>query len=166
MQIIDIIPVGMPIGTVLGYTGVVAALPFGWFVMDGNNGTVNIGVNQLIKGASNQGDIGNNVGNSTSGTSSSHSHTVSTNNTNISSSTYPSHTHGWTANQGNADPDGAGDRISAGNSQSYPRQTAISSQGITAHRHGTSNGTSSKSGHSHSITDVQYKKMTLIQRVA
>ena len=76
---------GVPSGVITMWSGSASAIPSGWNLCDGNNGTPNL-VGKFIKGGSTAGTTGGS-------TSHSHSHTLSAGAHTLSTAQMPSHSH-------------------------------------------------------------------------
>ena len=96
---------GVPSGVISMWSGSAAAIPSGWNLCDGTNGTPNL-IGKFIKSASTAGGTG---GSNTH----SHSHTLSAGAHTLSTSQMPSHNHGITTLSGNPAMGGVGRTNSA-----------------------------------------------------
>lgn len=76
---------GVPAGVIVTWSGLASAIPSGWNLCDGTNGTPNL-VGKFIKAGSTAGTTGGS-------SSHSHSHTLSAGSHTLSTSQMPSHTH-------------------------------------------------------------------------
>jgi len=124
----------LPIGVILPYVGLVADIPTGWALCDGQNGTVDMR-NKFVMGGDHAA-IGNTGGANEVTPSGSVSVSASVNNHTLSQSQMPSHNHNI---------DGHTDYVSSQQYRNYPRKTYT----------GISVGTGSAGGsgsHSHGIT--------------
>jgi hypothetical protein len=146
--------------------GTIATIPTGWVLCNGSNGTPNLS-NKILVGTDNFANNNTNKGSGTGITlsgsgASSHNHTVGPQS---KSRAEWSHSHGWRGYLGDGYPDGAGDSISAGNSQSYTRQSqAIYEGGGGSHNHGTATVGTSGSNHTHTA-NPQLIQLLAIMRV-
>jgi hypothetical protein len=166
MQILTPATAGdFPIGSIVPFMGTALQIPTGWQVCDGSNGTVDMSGEHYL-GATTSNNVGSISGVTTSSINPNHTHKATVENTNISSATFPAHSHKWTGQEGNGYPNGAGDRITVGNSQSYPRDTENGNFGSSGHNHGTNITTSSKGTHSHNLTQPAGLKLVCLQRMS
>ena len=127
--------VSIPSGLISMWSGSAAAIPSGWNLCDGTNGTPNL-VGKFIKAASTAGGTG---GSNTH----SHSHTLSAGAHTLSIAEMPSHSHtfGYTGNTG-----GGPTRVgSADNNNIWYNQTTSSTGGSGSHSHSLSGSISSGS---------------------
>jgi hypothetical protein len=160
---------GVPSGIISMWSGAAAAIPSGWNLCDGNNGTPNL-VGKFIKGGSTAGTTGGSGTTSSDGShthstpSHSHSHSLSAGSHTLSTSEMPSHSHagrrhtsswsssGTTAAQGNTV--GAGDTgLNTGSTGGSSSHSHSLSGSITSGGSGTSG---SNGSHTHTIEPVHY----------
>ena len=96
---------GVPSGIISMWSGAVSAIPSGWNLCDGNNGTPNL-VGKFIKGGSTAGTTGGSGTTSSNGSHThstpnhSHSHSLSAGSHTLSTSQMPSHKHRIKINNG------------------------------------------------------------------
>jgi len=86
----------VPLGGMLWWSGAVGAIPAGWSLCDGSNGTPNL-VDRFIVGAGNEYVVGNNGGEDTVDTSHTHSHSDGVNKLSVNLTGAHSHTPSETA---------------------------------------------------------------------
>jgi len=135
----------IPSGVIVMWSGSIATIPGGWYLCDGSNSTPDLRNKFII--AANADDSGaaktSVTGSATQsgGTKDaivvSHTHTATTD-------TAGSHNHGWTGQAGDGFPDGPGDRIAAGNVNSYVRYTQVLDAG--SHNHTFTTDSTGSSG--------------------
>jgi hypothetical protein len=126
----------IPSGLISIWSGAIGAIPSGWFLCDGTNGTPNL-LNMFVVGAGSTYSVGG-TGGSTDAIVVSHTHTA----TSTSSVTDPGHHHNYTTPSS-----GSGGGFSAAGSASTTNQTATttSSTGISVATT-TTNATTGVSG--------------------
>lgn len=121
---------GVPIGTILMWSGAVSTIPTGYRLCDGSNGTPDLR-SRFVMGAGNGGSYGGpgaQGGAATATTSTdtqgSHSHGGSTGGTAISEAQMPSHQHGGTTNGGGSHTHSMGTNVLAYGNGGQPGYTA------------------------------------------
>lgn len=136
-------------GMIVLWSGAVGAIPSGWVLCDGNNGTPNL-TDRFIVGAGNSYAVGATGGalTATSSSSGSHSHGGATGNTALTTAQIPAHTHTTTFvqhanNSSGASAQGLVDGVVVGSGD----VTSNSAGGGDAHSHSiSSDGT-----HTHTV---------------
>jgi len=142
----------IPSGGIIMWSGLIASIPTGWALCDGNNGTPDLR-NRFIVGAGDTYDRNDTGGSTTTSTDGSHTHTTDTSGAHdhggstephqLTIAEMPSHTHGldrdsnYERNGGNSSTDFAGTSAETG-----------ATGGDQPHSHGIS---SSGSEHSHNV---------------
>jgi hypothetical protein len=95
----------IPSGVIVLWSGAANAIPSGWYLCDGNNGTPNL-TSKFVVGASASGGYSVNAqGGSANATLVSHSHTINNHTHSFSASGSNTHSHGIPRGQGGADAD-------------------------------------------------------------
>lgn len=152
-------------GMIMMWSGSVAAVPSGWVICDGNNGTPDLSERFIVATVSNGGvasPTGGSSGPYTTGSSGSHTHSGSTGNTTLTTNHIPSHSHNmFTASTiGDQSPvvDAtykyvyrAADPVLSGQYKSVQNYTLVGSNSGTPTVGQTSN-TGSSASHNHTIS--------------
>jgi len=130
------------------WSGSASAIPSGWNLCDGNNGTPNL-VNRFIKGGSSAGATGGSGTTSSSG-SHSHSHSLSAGSHALSTSQMPSHSH----SSGMV----VGTYMNASNywANEWTGGNTGTTGGSGSHSHSLSGSINSDGSHSHTIEPTYY----------
>jgi len=164
---------GVPSGIISMWSGAVSAIPSGWNLCDGNNGTPNL-VGKFIKGGSTAGTTGGSGTTSSNGSHThstpnhSHSHSVSAGSHTLSTAQMPSHNHSTKITGFSYGTSGSGGSKTT-QSMLYGEATNLSTTtgsagSSSSHSHSLSGSISSGGGgttgsngsHTHTIEPVHY----------
>ena len=153
----------MPIGTVVAFAASFATIPDGWFLCDGDNGTVDL-VDNFIFGTATEGEIGN-VGGLKDATLIAHTHSINHNHPSANTSSDGAHTHKVPTGNTSGNDDDIVDEGENANS------TNVFTNSAGAHTHSLNlpnfvgNSGSSGSGAGTGSNIPPYLKLAYIQRI-
>lgn len=152
------IALNTPPGIIVMWSGLISAIPAGWFLCNGLNGTPDLR-GRFIYGASIDADVKTTGGSANAivvshthtgpahtHTSASHTHSTPNHTHTASSNSTGSHNHGYTGKEGIGCPDGSADTINVGHGRSYPRVTQLNDKGAHSHTITVNSGGASTTG--------------------
>ena len=155
---------GVPSGVITMWSGLASAIPSGWNLCDGSNGTPNL-IGRFIKAASTAGATGGSYTTSIDG-SHTHSHSLSAGGHTLSASEMPSHKHNegtpfelnpWgiqTHRYGTSGSVGVRNSSSGGTGYFGNTETV---GGSSSHSHSLSGGINSDGSHIHTIEPTYFE---------